>query len=68
MRTNVRPIIVFQDEDNEFEHFQDPEEFEGFQDSTPRSSEQPKITISKVSVIQLNSVQFLMCNTFITNF
>lgn len=38
----------FQDEDNEFEHFQDPEEFEGFQDSVPRNTEQPKITISKV--------------------
>lgn len=41
-------IIEFQDEDNEFEHFQDPEEFEGLPDSAPHTSEQPKITISKV--------------------
>lgn len=41
-------VFSFQDEDNEFEHFQDPEEFEGYQDTTPKSSEQPKITISKV--------------------
>lgn len=47
---NIRMYInsVFQDEDNEFEHFQDPEEFEGFQDTPPKTSEQPKITISKV--------------------
>ncbi|KAH9638929.1 hypothetical protein HF086_013828 [Spodoptera exigua] len=43
--------ILVEDEDNEFEHFQDPEEFEGFQDNTPRSSEQPKITISKVPIM-----------------
>lgn len=43
--------IIVEDEDNEFEHFQDPEEFEGFQDSVPRSSEQPKITISKVPIM-----------------
>lgn len=41
-------ICLFKDEDNEFEHFQDPEEFEGFQETTPRTMEQPKITISKV--------------------
>ncbi|XP_038222531.1 coiled-coil domain-containing protein 47 [Zerene cesonia] len=43
--------MVVEDEDNEFEHFQDPEEFEGFQDSIPKTSEQPKITISKVPVV-----------------
>nr|XP_032519151.1 uncharacterized protein LOC116771412 [Danaus plexippus plexippus] len=44
---SVEDDIVVEDEDNEFEHFQDPEEFEGFQESTPRNAEQPKITISK---------------------
>ncbi|KOB69275.1 Coiled-coil domain-containing protein 47, partial [Operophtera brumata] len=44
-------MIVEDDEDSEFEHFQDPEEFEGFQDTPPRSSEQPKITISKVPIM-----------------
>ncbi|XP_075980405.1 PAT complex subunit CCDC47 [Anticarsia gemmatalis] len=43
--------MIVEDEDNEFEHFQDPEEFEGFQDSVPKSSEQPKITISKVPIM-----------------
>ncbi|KAI8439237.1 hypothetical protein MSG28_013078 [Choristoneura fumiferana] len=43
--------IIVEDEDNEFEHFQDPEEFEGFQDSVPRNTEQPKITISKVPIM-----------------
>nr|XP_034834701.1 coiled-coil domain-containing protein 47 isoform X1 [Maniola hyperantus] len=43
--------IIVEDEDSEFEHFQDPEEFEGFQDNTPKSSEQPKITISKVPIM-----------------
>ncbi|XP_013141015.1 PREDICTED: coiled-coil domain-containing protein 47 [Papilio polytes] len=47
---DVEDDMLVEDEDNEFEHFQDPEEFEGFQDSTPRSSEQPKITISKVPI------------------
>lgn len=42
--------IIVEDEDNEFEHFQDPEEFEGYQDSTPRTAEQPKITISQVPI------------------
>lgn len=42
--------LVVEDEDNEFEHFQDPEEFEGFQDNVPRNTEQPKITISKVPI------------------
>ncbi|XP_028161456.1 PAT complex subunit CCDC47 [Ostrinia nubilalis] len=42
--------IIVEDEDNEFEHFQDPEEFEGLPDSTPHTSEQPKITISKVPI------------------
>ncbi|CAH2043340.1 unnamed protein product, partial [Iphiclides podalirius] len=42
--------LIVEDEDNEFEHFQDPEEFEGFQETTPQSSEQPKITISKVPI------------------
>ncbi|KAL4710866.1 hypothetical protein ACJJTC_002496 [Scirpophaga incertulas] len=41
---------MVEDEDNEFEHFQDPEEFEGFQENIPHSSEQPKITISKVPI------------------
>ncbi|CAH4030154.1 PAT complex subunit CCDC47 [Pieris brassicae] len=51
--SNVEPEdeLLVEDEDNEFEHFQDPEEFEGFQDTTPKSSEQPKITISKVPVV-----------------
>ncbi|CAG5033408.1 unnamed protein product [Parnassius apollo] len=48
--TNIEDELLVEDEDNEFEHFQDPEEFEGFQDSAPRSSEQPKITISKVPI------------------
>ncbi|XP_068617688.1 PAT complex subunit CCDC47 [Battus philenor] len=48
--SDIEDEILVEDEDNEFEHFQDPEEFEGFQDSTPRSSEQPKITISKVPI------------------
>ncbi|XP_053610554.1 PAT complex subunit CCDC47 isoform X2 [Plodia interpunctella] len=44
-------ILAEEEEDNEFEHFQDPEEFEGLPESTtPRSSEQPKITISKVPI------------------
>ncbi|GBP29522.1 Coiled-coil domain-containing protein 47 [Eumeta japonica] len=43
--------IIVEDEDNEFEHFQDPEEFEGFADSVPRTPEQPKITISKVPIM-----------------
>ncbi|CAB3246912.1 unnamed protein product [Arctia plantaginis] len=43
--------LIVEDEDNEFEHFQDPEEFEGFQDSVPRTNEQPKITISKVPIM-----------------
>ncbi|XP_047535635.1 PAT complex subunit CCDC47 isoform X2 [Vanessa atalanta] len=43
--------IVVEDEDNEFEHFQDPEEFEGYQDTTPRTAEQPKITISQVPIM-----------------
>ncbi|KAM3965639.1 PAT complex subunit CCDC47 [Aphomia sociella] len=43
--------ILVEDEDNEFEHFQDPEEFEGFQDSAPRTAEAPKITISKVPIL-----------------
>ncbi|KPJ15590.1 Coiled-coil domain-containing protein 47 [Papilio machaon] len=47
---DVEDDMLVEDEDNEFEHFQDPEEFEGFQDSVPRSSEQPKITISKVPI------------------
>ncbi|CAH0755660.1 unnamed protein product [Diatraea saccharalis] len=43
--------MIVEDDDNEFEHFQDPEEFEGFQDSSaPHVSEQPKITISKVPI------------------
>lgn len=46
----VEDDIIIEDEDSEFEHFQDPEEFEGFQDNPPRPSEQPKITISKVPV------------------
>ncbi|KAG7312389.1 hypothetical protein JYU34_001882 [Plutella xylostella] len=46
----VEDDILVEDEDNEFEHFQDPEEFEGFQDTPPKTSEQPKITISKVPI------------------
>ncbi|KPJ02352.1 PREDICTED: coiled-coil domain-containing protein 47 [Papilio xuthus] len=49
-QNDIEDDILVEDEDNEFEHFQDPEEFEGFQDSTPRSSEQPKITISEVPI------------------
>ncbi|CAG9564957.1 unnamed protein product [Danaus chrysippus] len=48
---SVEDDIVVEDEDNEFEHFQDPEEFEGFQESPPRNAEQPKITISKVPIV-----------------
>ncbi|XP_013200867.2 PAT complex subunit CCDC47 [Amyelois transitella] len=52
MADDAADDILVEEEDNEFEHFQDPEEFEGFPDSTPpRSSEQPKITISKVPII-----------------
>ncbi|KAG6465704.1 coiled-coil domain-containing protein 47 isoform X2 [Manduca sexta] len=47
----IEDEILVEDEDNEFEHFQDPEEFEGFQETTPRTSEQPKITISKVPIM-----------------
>ncbi|XP_026321431.1 coiled-coil domain-containing protein 47 [Hyposmocoma kahamanoa] len=43
--------IIVEDEDNEFEHFHDPEEFEGYEDSVPRTPEQPKITISKVPIM-----------------
>ncbi|XP_004926303.1 PAT complex subunit CCDC47 [Bombyx mori] len=46
----IEDEIILEDEDNEFEHFQDPEEFEGFQETTPRTMEQPKITISKVPI------------------
>ncbi|CAH0720438.1 unnamed protein product, partial [Brenthis ino] len=46
----IEDDIIAEDEDNEFEHFQDPEEFEGFQETTPRTAEQPKITISKVPI------------------
>lgn len=42
---------MLQDEDNEFEHFHDPEEFEGYEDNVPRTPEQPKITISKVIIV-----------------
>lgn len=47
----IEDDIITEEEDNEFEHFQDPEEFEGFQDTTPRTVEQPKITISKVPIM-----------------
>ncbi|XP_041982241.1 PAT complex subunit CCDC47 [Aricia agestis] len=46
----IEDEILIEDEDSEFEHFQDPEEFEGFQDNVPRNTEQPKITISKVPI------------------
>ncbi|XP_023937570.2 PAT complex subunit CCDC47 [Bicyclus anynana] len=49
--SDVEDDIIIEDEDNEFEHFQDPEEFEGFQETTPKTSEQPKITISKVPIM-----------------
>ncbi|KAJ2945491.1 hypothetical protein O0L34_g302 [Tuta absoluta] len=49
--TEQEDEIMVEDEDNEFEHFHDPEEFEGFQDTTPRTAEQPKITISKVPIM-----------------
>lgn len=55
---NIYVIIwitsTFQDDDNEFDHFQDEEEFEGFDSdrvgSTAKSEdkEPPKITITKV--------------------
>ncbi|KAL0821578.1 hypothetical protein ABMA28_005030 [Loxostege sticticalis] len=50
MHGEVEDEIIVEDEDNEFEHFQDPEEFEGLPDSAPHTSEQPKITISKVPI------------------
>ncbi|XP_077303030.1 PAT complex subunit CCDC47 isoform X2 [Arctopsyche grandis] len=44
--------ILVEDEDNEFEHFQDPEEFEGFTEDAPNpAQEQPKITITKVPIM-----------------
>ncbi|XP_072944727.1 PAT complex subunit CCDC47 [Epargyreus clarus] len=46
---DIEDEMIVEDEDNEFEHFQDPEEFEGFQDS-PLTVEQPKIVISKVPI------------------
>ncbi|XP_059057685.1 PAT complex subunit CCDC47 [Achroia grisella] len=49
--TDIEDEILVEDEDNEFEHFQDPEEFEGFQDNVPRAAEAPKITISKVPIV-----------------
>lgn len=44
---------LYQDEDNEFEHFQDPEEFEGFTEDAPNpAQEQPKITITKALIFK----------------
>lgn len=45
--------LVSQDDDNEFEHFQDEEEFEGFESdrgmgNRVNEKEAPKITIAKV--------------------
>lgn len=46
--------FLFQDEDSEFEHFQDPEEFEGFaEDIHSSNQDQPKITITKVQYYNL---------------
>ena len=50
----MRIHLIFQDDDSEFEHFQDEEEFEGFDSERVGSSgkfddkEAPKITITKV--------------------
>ncbi|XP_050665775.1 PAT complex subunit CCDC47 isoform X2 [Leptidea sinapis] len=46
----IEDDMIVEDEDSEFEHFQDPEEFEGFHETPPKSSEQPKITISNVPI------------------
>jgi hypothetical protein len=46
--------LIFQDDESEFDHFQDEEEFEGFDSERVGSSgklddkEAPKITITKV--------------------
>jgi hypothetical protein len=47
-------FAIFQDDESEFDHFQDEEEFEGFDSESIGSSgklddkEAPKITITKV--------------------
>lgn len=50
--------ILFQDEENEFDHFHDDEEFEGFESgqTKPDEKEAPKITITKVASSQSCSV------------
>ena len=50
----MRMYLIFQDDESEFDHFQDEEEFEGFDSERVGSSgklddkEAPKITITKV--------------------
>ena len=50
----MRIYLIFQDDESEFDHFQDEEEFEGFDSERVGSSgkmddkEAPKITITKV--------------------
>lgn len=50
--------MYFQDEENEFDHFNDEEEFEGFQTGSSKTDEKelPKITITKVCCIFLKGI------------
>lgn len=54
--------VIFQDDENEFDHFQDEEEFEGFDSESVGSSgklddkEAPKITITKVPLEQNSKI------------
>lgn len=43
-------VVVDDEEDSEFAHFQDIEEFEGFDDKDEKPATEPKITIAKVPV------------------
>ncbi|KAJ8971011.1 hypothetical protein NQ314_000929 [Rhamnusium bicolor] len=42
--------IIIDDDDSEFEHFQDVEEFEGFEVKEEKPESEPKITIAKVPI------------------
>jgi len=64
----MRIYLIFQDDESEFDHFQDEEEFEGFDSERVGSSgkmddkEAPKITITKVWKKKLKcSFKFNMC-------
>lgn len=43
-------VVITSDDDSEFEHFQDTEEFEGFNEREEKVEAEPKITITKVPI------------------